>query len=224
MLLCGALGCLAAGPAALADGAHESLQRIEGVAIAAVTAQLPASAQVTGGSVDNRLRLPACTEAPVAEPPALRGANATVTVRCGDPAWTVYVPLRISDLRPVVVLARAATRGESVDANLVQMQQRDVAQLPFGYFDSAAGVLGYELRRALTAGSVLTPNDAQPPRLVRRGEMVTLVSRSGGLEVRAGGTAMGDGAQGARVRVRNNSSRRVVEGVVTAAGVVEVRL
>jgi flagellar basal body P-ring formation protein FlgA len=71
---------------------------------------------------------------------------------------------------------------------------------------------------------VLTPNDAQPQRLVRRGETVTVVSRSGGIEVRAGGTALTDGARGERIRVRNDSSRRIVEGVVTAAGRIEVTL
>ena len=171
-----------------------------------------------------RLRLDACAEHPVAEPPAVRSANATVTVRCSAPAWTVYVPVRISDLRPVLVLARAAARGEALSASLLSVQERDVAQLPFGYFEDVEAVTGHELRRPLAAGAVLTPNDAEPPRLVRRGEAVTVIGRSGGIEIRAGGTALGDGARGERVRVRNDSSRRVVEGTVTALGTVEIRL
>ncbi|MFA5942014.1 MAG: flagellar basal body P-ring formation chaperone FlgA [Sinimarinibacterium sp.] len=202
----------------------ESLQRIESVAIAVVTAQLPATASVTGGGLDSRLRLPPCSAVPVAEPPTLRGSSATVTVRCAAPAWTLYVPLQISDLRPVVVMARAAARGEAIADALLSQQVRDVAKLPFGYFESPDAVRGYELRRAVSAGTVLTPNDAEPPRLVRRGEAVTVIGRSGGLEVRASATAMADGARGARIKVRNESSKRVVEGVVTAAGTVEIPL
>lgn len=202
----------------------EPLERIEAAAIAAVSAQLPQSARASAGTLDPRLRLAACAQAPVAEPPAVRGANASVTVRCTDPAWTVYVPVRISDQRPVLVLARAVARGETLTAALLSVQERDVAQLPFGYFEDAQAVDGHVLRRALAAGAVLTPNDAEPPRLVRRGEAVTVIGRSGGIEVRATGTAMADGGQGERVRVRNDSSRRIVEGTVTAPGTVEIRL
>lgn len=222
--LAGLAGLALLWPLLAAAEAVESLQRIESVAIAAVTAQLPATAQVTGGSIDSRLRLPVCAEAPVAEPPTLRGGSATVAVRCSAPAWTLYVPLQISDLRAVVVTARAAARGEAVADALLSLQIRDVAKLPFGYFDSPDAVRGYELRRAVAAGTVLTPNDALPPRLVRRGEAVTLIGRSGGLEVRASGTALADGARNARVKVRNDSSRRVVEGVVTAVATVEIPL
>ncbi|MEQ1439358.1 flagellar basal body P-ring formation chaperone FlgA [Fontimonas sp. SYSU GA230001] len=200
----------------------ESLQRIEAVAIAAVAAQLPPSARVSGGGLDPRVRLPECADTPSADPPQLRGGNATVAVRCSAPAWTLYVPLQISDLRPVVVLARAAARGATIDEALIDLQVRDVSRLPFGYFESAAALRGHVLRRPLAAGTVLTANDAEPPRLVRRGESVTVIGRSGGLEVRASGTALADGAQGSRVKVRNDTSKRVVEGVVTAAGTVEI--
>jgi flagellar basal body P-ring formation protein FlgA len=216
--------CLVLGTAPpLKAAGFEPLQRLDTLAVAAVSAQLPPSAQVSGGTLDPRLRLPACSSAPAADPPAVRGAQATVTLRCAEPAWTVYVPVRIRDPRPVVVLARAVARGETLDAGMLSLQERDVAQLPFGYLATLEQALDMEARRGLVAGAVLTPNDAQPQRLVRRGEAVTVVSRSGGIEVRAGGTAMADGARGERIRVRNDSSRRIVEGVVTAAGRVEVR-
>jgi flagellar basal body P-ring formation protein FlgA len=217
--------CLALGLAPVLKAAEtEPLQRLSTIAVAAVSAQLPPSAQISSGALDPRLRLPACNTSPQADPPAVRGAQATVTLRCAEPAWTVYVPVRISDPRPVVVLARAAARGETLDESRLVLQERDVAQLPFGYFATLEQALDMEARRPLGAGAVLTPNDAQPQRLVRRGETVTVVSRSGGIEVRAGGTALTDGARGERIRVRNDSSRRIVEGVVTAAGRIEVTL
>lgn len=211
-------------PGLATAAAIESPTRIDAVAVAAVAAQLPASAQVSGGALDPRLRLPACANAPVADPPTLRGAQASVSVRCTQPAWTVYVPVRISDLRPVVVLAQAVGHGETLGSDRLSLQTRDVAALPFGYFASLDDAAGLESRRALPAGAVLTPNDARPPQLVRRGQSVTVIGRSGGIEVRAEGTAMGDGARGDRVRVRNAGSKRIVEGVIAADGVVEVAL
>lgn len=202
----------------------EPFERISAVAIAAVSAQLPPNARVSASVPDPRLRLPACAQAPVAAPPAARSAHMSVAVRCADPAWTVYVPVHIRDLRPVLVLTRTGTRGEPLSATLLGVQERDVMQLPFGYFEDIQALEGYVLRRTLPPGAVLTPYDAEPPRLVRRGQTVTVIGRSGGIEVRAAGTALSDASHGERVRVRNDRSQRIVEGTVTAAGVVEIRL
>jgi flagella basal body P-ring formation protein FlgA len=210
--------------AAVSAQAIEPLQRIQSVAQAAAAAQLPPSAQVSANGLDARLRLAECEQSPQADPPSIRGATATVTVRCSAPAWTVYVAVRVSDLRPVVVLTRGATRGDLLDASMMELQERDVAQMPFGYIDTLRAGLGLQLRRTVPAGTALTPNDVEAERLVHRGDIVTVLGRAGGLEVRTSGKAMNDGAQGERVRVQNVSSKRIVEGVVSSRGVVEIRL
>lgn len=217
----GACLCL---PLAAAAAGTEPLQNIARAAETAVLAQLPPSATATANTIDPRLRLATCSQPLQTDPAAVRGAAATVTVRCPAPAWTLYVPVRISDMRMVAVLARPGQRGDVVGADMLTLQTRDVAQLPFGYVDDPASIEGQQLRRPIGAGAVLTPNDVEAPRWVRRGQIVTLIGRAGGLEVRAGGKALGDGAEGQTVRVQNQTSRRVVNGTVTAPGVVEVRL
>lgn len=139
-------------------------------------------------------------------------------------AWTVYVRVKVSDLRPVLTLARSAQRGEALDEALLVIQERDVASLPFGYFCSPADLAGLQLRRPAAAGSVLTPDLVEAPRLIRRGDLVNLVGRSGAVEVRSQGKALRDGGRGERIPVENSSSRRVVEGRVTAGGEVEIAL
>ncbi len=211
--------------AAHAQDGDEPLSRIEAAALGAVRAQLAPTASVSAGPLDARLRLPACARPPLADAPSLRGATATVAVRCAGPAaWSVHVPVRISNLQPVLVLTRAAQRGEAVTADMFVTQRFDVAQLPFGYLGDFKLVDGQQFRRPLAAGAIPTPADLEAPRWIRRGESVQLLGRAGGIEVRADGKALADGAAGGRVRVENRSSRRVVEGTVTAPGVVEVRL
>lgn len=203
----------------------EPLSRIEAAALGAVRGQLAPTASVTAGPLDPRLRLPACAKPPLADAPSLRGAAATVAVRCEGPAaWSVHVPVRISNLLPVLVLTRATQRGETVTADMFTTQTFDVAQLPFGYLGDAQAAAGQQFRRPLAAGAIPTPADLEAPRWIRRGESVQLLGRVGGIEVRADGKALADGAAGGRVRVENRSSRRIVEGTVTAPGVVEVRL
>jgi flagella basal body P-ring formation protein FlgA len=74
------------------------------------------------------------------------------------------------------------------------------------------------------AGTPITHNLVDAERIVRRGQKVTLVVDDGGMEIRMAGRALSDGALDQRIRVENVSSRRVVEGVVRSAEVVEIRL
>jgi flagellar basal body P-ring formation protein FlgA len=58
--------------------------------------------------------------------------------------------------------------------------------------------------------------------IVRRGQEITLVASSGTFEVRAAGRALADAPAGARLRVQNLSSMKVVEGMVESSDVVRV--
>jgi flagellar basal body P-ring formation protein FlgA len=200
----------------------QPLPSVAAAAVAAARAELPATAEISASALDPRLRLPGCEGPLIGDPPSLRGAQARVAVRCAQPHWTVYVPLEVRDLRPVVVLARSGQRGDTLGAADLQLQTRDITRLPFGHFESLDAVIGQELRRAVSAGSPLGPNDAQPARRVLRGSPVTVVALAGGIEFTASGIALADGAEGQRLRVRNERSGRVIEGVVTADGKVRM--
>ena len=58
--------------------------------------------------------------------------------------------------------------------------------------------------------------------MVEMGAMVTLVYRSGGIEATASGVAIESGAQGDEIRVRNDSSRKIILGKVLEPGMVGV--
>lgn len=65
---------------------------------------------------------------------------------------------------------------------------------------------------------------ARLPPLVHRGQAVTLIAHAGNLNVRAPGISMADGGLNERVKVRNSTSSRLLEGVVRSAETVEVLL
>ena len=78
------------------------------------------------------------------------------------------------------------------------------------------------LIRPLAAGAVLTMDALVPDFIVKQGEAVTLLASVGGIEVRAPGRALSDGRDGARIKVQNLGSLRVVEGVVDTTHVIHV--
>ena len=71
-------------------------------------------------------------------------------------------------------------------------------------------------------GAVLTRGMFRAKKLVHRGDRVTLSMKSGLVAVRVSGIAMSDGARGERVKVKNLSSKRTVDGTVGGENLVLV--
>ena len=155
----------------------------------------------------------------------LTGARATVRVRCTDPAnpWSVAVALRVALFRPVLVAKHALVRGDVVDGDTTELAERDVLQLGYGHLDDPARCAGSRVLRPVAEGAAIAPTAIAAPLLVERGAMVTLLARGNAIDVRATGVAVEDGSAGMRVRVRNVSSGRTVDGVVDGVGVVLIR-
>jgi flagella basal body P-ring formation protein FlgA len=227
-VLLGALALAASlGEAARAQEALETRERLQAAAIAAATrATGRPAAELEVAQVDPRLRLAPCSEAPVAHlAPGMRSpAQLTVEVSCSQPAWRQYLAVRVHAEEAVVIAARPLSRLQVIEPEDLALVTRDLASLPAGYFRSAEEVLGRIVQRSIGAGEVLDPGTARPPPLVRRGQAVTLLVQSGGLSVRASGIALADAGRSERVRVRNSTTSRQLEGIVLSADTVQVPL
>lgn len=220
-------------PAAGGVAAHEPQQNILQTATqfmetAAFDAHGPRfNITVNAGPLDDRLRLRACDEGLEAfmAPGTRTSGNTTVGVRCEGPvSWTLYVPVRIEVHGEVLVLSEPLPRGTVLQPSHLRLERQDVGRLSNGYLADPEAARDMVLRRALQAGTVLTPQMVEPPRLVQRGQRVLLLAETGSVAVRVEAEAMGDGALGDRVRVRNLSSRQIVEGQVLSRGVVGVSM
>lgn len=208
----------ACGGVAVADaadrGASHPPDAIRAAAIAAVGA--PADADAT---LDAALRLPRCAQ-PLQ---AAASGPRTALVRCPDaPGWRVYVPVQAHREADVVVLAAPASPGMPIAAQQLIVQRRDMATLTGTAFSDPAALAGRVPRRLLAAGTVPTEADFAVGATLRRGDPVVLLARSGGVEVRMQGRALGPAQPGGRITVENTVSRRILRGQLGADGTVEV--
>ena len=204
---------------------HQSLSAIHDAVVEFVTAEHVdgAKLQVQPDAIDTRLRLADC-------PTALRAfwaagsktvGNTTVGVRCNDgKAWKLYIPTRVRLMQPVVVANRALSRGQRLEAQDLRIEHRDVGDLRRPAVRDPAQVLGYRVDRPIPPGRVVDAAMLSAPVLVERGRRVRLAVRTQGMDISMSGQAMEDGALGDTVKVRNTSSRAIVEGVATGAGTV----
>lgn len=180
---------------------------------------------VKAGELDARLRLHRCDQELEAWLPAggRLAANTTVGVRCGAPRpWKLFVPVRVSITAPVLVAANSLPAGTVLSAGDLTVADRELSKLHYGYLREGEVVTGMVLRRKVAAGQPLRSELLTAPHIVRRNQQVILSSGGGSVHIRMAGTAMSDGRRGQRIRVKNLSSGRIVEGVVRSSEVVEI--
>lgn len=183
--------------------------------------------EIEVGYIDPRLRLPACPGHPEL---SLNGTGKAlgkvqVRVQCsGDRAWTKYIPAEIKIYESVLVANHNLNRGTLLDDSHFSLQEMDIGQLRRTPLFLAEDAIGKELKYSLTAGSPLSLESLQLPKVVQRGDMVQLVAETESLQVRQQAEALEDGEIGKVIDVRNTSSRLVVQAVVVAAGKVKIQL
>jgi flagella basal body P-ring formation protein FlgA len=223
-LLCAAL-CEAAGA--------QAWQRLEDIRVAAVEhvraelASGTAKRSVEAAALDQRLHLVAC-DAPLeafTAPGVNAGASRTVGVRCASPQpWKIYVSVRVSSRDRVLVASRPLARDAVIAADDLRYEERDIDLLAQGYVTNPQRLAGMRLRRPAAEGAVITPSMIAAAPLVARGQQVTLEAADAGVHIRMAGEALEEATLGERIRVRNVSSARIVEGIVRSPEVVEVLL
>ncbi len=181
--------------------------------------------EIVVGKLDPRLRLVACDrKLDIFRPSGshMRG-NTTVGVSCqSNKPWKLYVPVSIKIYKPVLAASRYLPRGTVIKAQDLQIVDGDVATLGRGYFTEYDHVVGKVVKQAMMAGRIVDPYHIDNPKIVRRGESVTILASSAGFEIRMKGKAMMDGTAGDLIKVKNLKSRRIVEGKVVSTGVVKV--
>lgn len=149
--------------------------------------------------------------------------NVRLIVSCPvETAWTTYITASVGLHLPVVTLSRSLPRNSVISRQDISMQTRNIANEHQGFYLDADAVIGSALARDLGLGYVLHSRVLNAPRLVARGDAVTIRASSGGISVSMPGTAMMDGTEGRQISVRNNSSGKVVRAWVIDRGLVEV--
>jgi flagella basal body P-ring formation protein FlgA len=193
-----------------------------------VKSQLPRDssvASVTAGALDSRLRLVRCTGGLHAQLPAGAAlqSRTMIGVACEGPVrWTVYVPVTVESRISVLILKHPVPREAHLTLEDVTVETRKVTGLATAFLTDVNDLQGRSVERPLPIGTTLTMDMFKPDLVIKHGQEVTLVAAAGGIEVRAAGRALADAAGGARLKVQNLSSLKVVEGVVEGPDLVRV--
>lgn len=122
----------------------------------------------------------------------------------------------------VVTLARAIPRGETIRESDIVLERLPRADVQTDALAKIEYVVNQAARRALRAGQTLRAADLMKPQIIARDDAVTIVFKTPTITLTLRGKAMGNGAEGETITVLNPQSKRLVQGTISAPGVVIV--
>lgn len=184
-------------------------------------------AEIKTSKLDSRLKLKKCSKYLQAYMPkgSRTTGRTTVGVKCtGKQNWSLNVPVTVSIFKNVLAASRQLQKDTMLTRNDMKSVKQDIADLPYGYYENMDRVIGMKLKRRVQSGDVITPSVVKKPRIVSRGQKITILAQSQGIVVRMMGEALEHGAAGERIRVVNLKSRKKLEGIVTTSGEVKVEI
>ena len=182
---------------------------------------------IKNGNLDSRLKLNQCSRPLVAYLPKGSRDLGRITVGVKCPAvksWSLHVPMSVSIYKKVLIAAYSIPRGKVLLKEDFKLAKYDLARLPNGYIENLSQIQGMKLTRNLSIGVPLSPSMIKKPQIIKRGQRIFIIARSGKLEVRMSGKALAHGAVGDRIAVVNLSSKKKLEGVIMKDGTVNVEI
>lgn len=191
---------------------------LRGIPVDDAAVELPPSARQLQRPAGSRLTL-----AEVDFNPASRRISAVLAIEAdGEPRQTLAINARLSRSLAIPVPSRPLRPGDVIAAEDLTTIELADRRLPANAMRQPDAIVGLTARRALSSGVPILVSDLRRTALVRRGELVLLVLTVPGMQLTARGRALADGGEGDVVRVINESSRSIVEGVVLADGRISV--
>ena len=134
-------------------------------------------------------------------------------------------PMSISGLAyevaEVAVLRNPIERNDTIGKSDINIIRLPVRQVSNKFATSVEDLEGRKAKKNLSSGRPIRKSDIALPRLVNRGDLVTVLYQSGNLTITARGVAMENGVMGRSIRIKNPHSKRMLEAVVTGPSVVK---
>lgn len=130
---------------------------------------------------------------------------------------------RIDLMIEVPHLAASLAAGTVLSAADIELRK-----VPLKFAESSGSIdmgqlVGKALQHPSRAGMMLKASDVAEPELISRNDPVTVYFRQGAMTLTVKGKALNDAALGQPVSVLNALSKKVITGVATAGGSVEVK-
>lgn len=182
--------------------------------------------EITVLPLDNRLQLHECLKPLEAfkANETMKAGRTSIGIRCsGDKKWSVFVSAIIKIYENVIVLTQPVQRGEMITEQHLTFERKEVSGSRGDFVTRLEQVSNKEAARNMPTGYILGLKSVVEPPLVKRKDKIIISAGQGDFSIKMSGTALMDGALGQVIKVKNDSSGRVISGTVVEAGMVLVK-
>jgi len=125
---------------------------------------------------------------------------------------------------PVIILKRPVLNKSILSEEDIEVELKPLSRLPQDVILDKNSVLGKEVRMSLKAGTILRYSHLERPVIIKRNQIVYIIVRGKNFVVKARGLALQEGREGASIKVKNISSKKILWGKVISPEEVEVSL
>jgi flagella basal body P-ring formation protein FlgA len=139
-----------------------------------------------------------------------------------DRKKSIVVPLSIEMTAQVVIAKQEIKRYQLISASMLAQEKRTIAnirKIPL----MLSNMLDCRAKIRIQKGEILLGGDVELTPKVLIGSVIPITVQVNGVSVRATGKALADARVGDQIKVVNQASRKIVVGIVTASGEVEVK-
>jgi flagellar basal body P-ring formation protein FlgA len=129
----------------------------------------------------------------------------------------------IERLVAVPVLKNTLKNGDIIGAMDIEYLELAQSKIPSGALLDETALVSMTPRRVAHSGKPILSNELEHPKMVDRGDNITLIFETGPMTLTIKGKSLQSGALGDTVRVSNIDSNKNLQGVVTAHREVTIR-
>jgi len=129
----------------------------------------------------------------------------------------------IENLIRVPTLKSTLNKGDVIRAKDITYTDIPERFLKQDIITKAEHLTGTTPRRYLSPSEPIKANDIEYPKIVQRGEAITMIFKQGPLQLTARGKALENGAKGDLIRVVNTGSNQTIDAIITAEKEVTVQ-
>ena len=136
----------------------------------------------------------------------------------------IFTRVRVEQLLSVITAKQPLKRGSIITINDLEMKEKDVALMPQKYFTAIEQIISSEAASSIPKGSIIFNWMIKEIPLIQQGEEVMIYVVAEGIQIKSKGVLLEDGYLGKTVKVRVKDSKKILEGEVLSASIVEVKL
>lgn len=138
------------------------------------------------------------------------------------PASVVTISGRAMPMVKVPMLVRTVQAGETLRADDLEWTLLPIDKTGADAVSDMRQLEGTEMRRAVSAQTILRTRDLSKARMIAKGSLVMMQVTTPSMQLTAQGRALSDGVMGETIRVTNTQSNRTIDAVIIGKDKVSV--